>query len=82
AIRRGSRPKGIVTVLNCRFLLGAAWAGKTIRVLHDERTVAFYDEDGTEIRHPPRKPPQGHRDRPELPLPPRRGLGRQDHPRP
>lgn len=60
AIRRGSRPKGIVTVLNCHFLLGAAWAGKTIRVLHDERTVAFYDEDGTEIlTHP--TPPRGTR---------------------
>ena len=58
AIRRGSRPKGIVTVLGCHFLLGTAWAGKTVRVLHDERTIAFFDEDGTEIlTHP--KPPKG-----------------------
>ena len=55
-IRRGSRPKGVVTVLNCHFLLGAAWAGKTVRVLHDKHSVAFFDEDGTEIITHPRPP--------------------------
>lgn len=60
AIRIGSRPKGIVTIFNCHFLLGAAWAGKAIRVVHDEHTVAFYDEQGTQIlTHP--TPPRGTR---------------------
>ncbi|ASN53772.1 hypothetical protein CGQ25_00005 [Sinomonas sp. R1AF57] len=59
-IRTGSRPKGVVTVFNCHFLLGAAWAGKEVRVLHDHRTIAFYDEEGTEILSHPR-PPRGTR---------------------
>lgn len=57
-LRTASRPKGIVTILNCHFLLGAAWAGKVIRVVHDATTVAFFDEHGTQILTHPR-PPRG-----------------------
>ena len=60
AVRTGSRPKGVITVLNCHFLLGAAWAGKRVRVVYDERTVAFFDEQGTEILAHPR-PSEGTR---------------------
>ena len=49
-----------MTIFNCHFLLGATWAGKTIRVVHDEHTVAFHDEHGTEILTHPR-PPKGTR---------------------
>ncbi|WP_460985796.1 integrase core domain-containing protein, partial [Sinomonas halotolerans] len=58
ASRRGSRPKGVVTILNTHFLIGAHWAGKTVRVHYDTRTISFYDEDGTEILTHPR-PPKG-----------------------
>ena len=60
ALRTGSRPKGVVTVFNCHFLLGAAWAGKAVRVIYDSRTVSFFDDQGTEILAHPR-PPEGTR---------------------
>lgn len=60
ALRTGSRPKGVITILNCHFLLGAAWAGQPVRVLYDECSIAFYDERGTEILTHPR-PPEGTR---------------------
>jgi putative transposase len=50
ALTRRVRKDGVFGADGYVVRLGKAWAGATIRVIHDNHTIIVYDRDGTEIR--------------------------------
>jgi len=52
-VQRLVEPRGEVQVFSTRFMIGQHYAGRQMHVIYNAETIAFYDEQGTElISHP------------------------------
>lgn len=55
--RRRADGKGVVSILGIRFMIGKAHAGMHMHIVWDLNTVAFFDEQGTQLATYPRPNP-------------------------